>query len=116
MLSNASITHYELTYVAMFLIPIAGAPTLRARLPPWLKWTSAVGLCATVFAFVVAAYPFVEVVNTLAYSSKILGATLLSNVFAVAFYKLRQRAKEVLPHGMDSSRAATSPRSLEGLD
>ena len=90
-LSNASICHYELTYVAMFLVPLVGARGLRDALPGWLRWTSAVGLGATVFAFVISAYPFVEVVNAWAYAVKILGTTAVSNVVAVVFYTVRQR-------------------------
>jgi amino acid transporter len=32
-LSNAAVTHYELTYLAMFAIPLAGAASLRAAAP-----------------------------------------------------------------------------------
>src|SRR6202042_1210621 len=32
-LTNASITHYEISYLAMFTIPLAGAKVLRTRLP-----------------------------------------------------------------------------------
>lgn len=92
-LSNASICHYELTYMAMFLVPLAGAATLRQTLPRWLKVTSAVGLAATLFAFVISAYPFVDVVNTFAYSSKILGTTLFSNTIAIVFYTARARTR-----------------------
>ncbi len=92
-LSNASITHYELTYMAMFLVPIAGSRTLRRALPAWLRWTSATGLCATMFAFVLSAYPFVDVVNTRAYAAKILGTTAVSNIVAALFYAARQRAE-----------------------
>jgi glutamate:GABA antiporter len=90
-LSNASLTHYELTYMAMFAIPVAGAAALRESLPGWLKWVSVVGFCASLFSLLISVYPFVSVVNPLGYAAKIAGTVLLSNVVAVVFYKLRTR-------------------------
>jgi amino acid transporter len=90
-LSNAAITHYELAYLAMFAIPLLGARALRATLPGWLRWTSIAGLCATLFSFIVSAYPFVDVVNPRAYAIKILGTTLLSNIVGYTFYRIRNR-------------------------
>jgi amino acid transporter len=90
-LTNASITHYELSYIAMFAIPLVGAAALRDRLPRWLRWTSLMGLCATLFSFTISAYPFVDVVNPRAYAAKILGTTLLSNIVGYTFYRLRNR-------------------------
>jgi amino acid transporter len=90
-LSNASLTHYEVSYLAMFAIPLVGAAGLRKRLPRWLKWTSAVGLGATLFSLLISAYPFVSVVNPLSYAVKIVGTLLVSNLVAVTFYKTRTR-------------------------
>ena len=42
-LSNASLTHYELAYMAMFAIPLVGSGALRRLLPGWLKWVSLAG-------------------------------------------------------------------------
>jgi glutamate:GABA antiporter len=93
LLSNASLTHYELAYLAMFAIPLFGAVALRRVLPWWLKWLSAVGFAATLFSLMISIYPFVDVVNPWTYGAKILGTTVISNLLAVAFYKLRRRAQ-----------------------
>jgi glutamate:GABA antiporter len=90
-LTNASITHYELSYLAMFAIPLVGSATLRGRLPSWLRWTSIMGFCATLFSFLISAYPFVDVVNPRAYAMKILGTTLVSNIVGYTFYRTRSR-------------------------
>jgi amino acid transporter len=90
LLSNASLTHYELSYLAMFAIPLAGAASLRRSLPRWLKWTSAVGFVSTLFSLLISAYPFVDVVNPQAYAAKILGTVVLSNLTASLLYKLRR--------------------------
>lgn len=90
-LSNASLTHYELMYMAMFAIPLVGAEALRKSLPGWLKWASFAGFCASFFSLLVSAYPFVDVVNPLGYAAKIVGTVVVSNAVAVVFYKLRNR-------------------------
>jgi amino acid transporter len=94
-LSNASLTHYEVAYIAMFAIPLVGSASLRRSLPPWLKWTSIVGLCATVFSLLISAYPFVDVVNPMVYAAKIVCTLLVSNLVAYSFYKLRLRGAAV---------------------
>jgi amino acid transporter len=91
LLTNASLTHYEIAYLAMFAVPLVGRAALRRSLPGWLKWTSATGFAATCFSLLISAYPFVTVVDARAYAAKILGTILLSNVVAVCFYKLRIR-------------------------
>ena len=92
LLSNASLTHYEVAYVAMFAIPLAGAASVRRSLPRWLKWSSVVGLGATIFSLLISAYPFVTVVDPMTYAAKIIGTLLFSNLLAFGFYKLRMRS------------------------
>jgi amino acid transporter len=91
LLTNASLTHYEIAYLVMFAVPLAGAPTLRRSLPAWLRWTSAAGFCSTLFSLLVSAYPFVTVISARAYATKILGTIVVSNLIAVTFYLLRAR-------------------------
>jgi len=90
-LSNASLTHYELMYMAMFAIPMVGGAALRKLLPSWLKWVSLAGFCASLFSLLISTYPFVDVVNPLGYAAKIGGTVVVSNVAAIVFYKLRNR-------------------------
>jgi ABC-type Mn2+/Zn2+ transport system permease subunit len=78
-------------YIAMFAIPLVGAASLRKELPRWLKWTSIVGLCSTLFSLLISAYPFVDVVNAKVYAAKIVCTLLVSNLVAFTFYKLRVR-------------------------
>jgi amino acid transporter len=90
-LSNASLTHYELMYMAMFAIPVVGASALRKSLPRWLKWISLVGFCASLFSLLISVYPFVDVVNPVGYAAKIGGTVFVSNMIALVFYRLRNR-------------------------
>jgi amino acid transporter len=94
LLTNASLTHYEVAYVAMFAIPLFGAAALRRSLPRWLKWTSAVGLASTLFSLFISAFPFVHVVSARTYAAKIIATILLSNLIAVIFYRFRSRAAQ----------------------
>ena len=96
LLSNASLTHYELTYLVMFAAPIAGARALRRQMPLWLKWVCGVGFCATLFSLLISVFPFVEVVNPWVYGGKILGTVVVSNLVALVFYTLR-RGRKVSP-------------------
>lgn len=88
-LANASLTHYEIAYLAMFAIPLVGSAALRKGMPTWLRWTSVVGFIATLFSLLISAYPFVTVVNARSYAAKIIGVTLLSNLFGALFYKVQ---------------------------
>src|ERR1700722_5569278 len=90
-LSNASLTHYELMYMAMFAIPMVGAAALRKLLPPWLKWVSLAGFCASLFSLLISTYPFVDVVNPLGYAAKIVETVVVNNVAPLVFFKLRNR-------------------------
>jgi amino acid transporter len=92
LLSAASLTHYEVAYLVMFAIPIAGSAALRRSLPRWLKWTSVAGFCATAFSLLISAYPFVTVVDARAYAAKILGTILVSNLMGAGFFLMRKRS------------------------
>jgi len=94
LLENASLTHYEVAYVAMFAVPLFGAAALRRSFPLWLKWTSAVGLASTLFSLAISAVPFVKVVSGWGYSARILGTIVVSNLVAVVFYRMRTRSAE----------------------
>jgi amino acid transporter len=90
-LVNTSSELYCLTYLVMFAIPLVGAKLLRIRLPAWVAITSIFGFAFTLFAFILTAYPFVDVVDARAYAAKILGTTLLTNIVGILFYITRNR-------------------------
>ncbi len=91
-LNNSSSALYELAYLAMFAIPIAGAKLLRRRLPRWVAWLSGLGFVATLFSLVVGAYPFLDVPNPLAFALKIVLTVVLINVVGYLFYRIRRPA------------------------
>jgi glutamate:GABA antiporter len=93
LLSNASTTHYEIAYLAMFAVPLLGRATLRRKLPMWLKLTSVAGAISTLFSLLISAYPYVTVVDARTYAVKIIGTVLVSNCVALAFYWARTTTK-----------------------
>lgn len=104
-LSNASLTHYEIMYMVMFAIPVVGASALRKSLPTWVKWIAVVGFLASLFSLLISVYPFVDVVNPVGYAVKIGGTVLVSNMIALVFYKLRNRGRK----NSDSVQSANQP-------
>ncbi len=95
-LNDASSELYGLAYLAMFLIPICGARTLRSRLPRWVAVVCAAGVGSIVFVLLLNIYPFVAVQSPLAFAAKVGGATLVVNAIGYGFYYARNRKKAVL--------------------
>jgi amino acid transporter len=92
LLTNASIVHYAIAYVALFAIPVFGNPRLRAALPAWLKVAAAAGMGASVISLFIAVYPVVDVVSRMAYAAKISSVVLVTNIAGVALYRAGKRA------------------------
>jgi amino acid transporter len=90
-LNDASSEFYALAYLAMFLIPIFGAASLRERLPRWVAVVCAGGVVAIVYVLVLNAYPFVDVRSPGVFAAKIVGTVLLVNACGYLFYRGRQR-------------------------
>jgi amino acid transporter len=88
-LNNASNILYGLAYMAMFVIPLAGAKALRGRIPGWVQGLCAIGFCATLFSCVTNTYPFVDVADPLHFAIKIIATTLLINLLGFVFYRSR---------------------------
>jgi amino acid transporter len=91
-LNDASSEFYALAYLAMFMIPLCGAATVRAMLPRWAAVVCAGGVAAILFVLVMNAYPFLDVRSPGLFAAKIVGAVLLVNACGYAFYLARQRA------------------------
>ena len=94
LLTNTAIASYALAYLAMFAVPIAAGVALRRALPRWLKWVAGVGFLATVFSLTISTFPIVDVVNPKAYAVKLIAITLLSNLLALTYLKMRTNSVE----------------------
>lgn len=91
-LNDASDEFYGLAYLAMFLIPICGAGTVRARLPWGVIVICAVGALTILFILALNAYPFMSAVQPGRFAAKVIGTTLLVNAIGWMFYRSRGRA------------------------
>lgn len=91
-LNDASDEFYALAYLAMFLIPICGARSVRSRLPRGVAVICALGVLAILFILVINAYPFMSAVQPGRFAAKVLGTMLLVNAIGWMFYRSRRRA------------------------
>jgi amino acid transporter len=91
LLTNASIVHYAVAYIALFALPLVGARALRAKLPAWLKVVSAAGALACLVALLIAVYPVVEVVSKASYAAKITAVMVISNMTGILIYRAGSR-------------------------
>lgn len=90
-LNDSASELYALAYLAMFLIPLAGAKALRARLPRWVAPVCGLGVVTIVFCLLFNAYPFVAVGSPGLFATKVLGTTFVLNAVGYIFYRLRSR-------------------------
>ena len=91
LLTNASIVHYAVAYIALFALPLFGARALREKLPAWLKVVSSAGMTACVVSLLIAVYPVVEVVSRTSYAGKITAVMVISNMVGVLIYRAGTR-------------------------
>jgi amino acid transporter len=89
-LNNASTEFYALAYLVMFAIPILGVKLFHGRIPAWVAWVCGAGFLATLFTFLLNAYPFADEANPAKFAVKIVGTTALFNALGYGFYKIRR--------------------------
>jgi amino acid transporter len=91
LITNASIVHYAIAYIALFAIPVFGIAKLRALLPGWLKIAAAAGLASSLVALLIAVYPVVDVVSKMSYAIKISSVVIVTNLAGLALYRAGRR-------------------------
>jgi amino acid transporter len=90
LLTNASIVHYAIAYISLFVIPLFGVRALRDKLPGWLKVVSAAGAVACLESLLISVYPVVDVVSRLSYAAKITFVVVISNMTGILVYRAGQ--------------------------
>ena len=93
LLTNSSIVHYAIAYVALFALPLFGRGILRTALPGWLKAVSMAGLLASLVSLFIAVYPIVDVVSKTAYATKICSVVVIANMTGILIYRSGQRKR-----------------------
>jgi len=98
LLTNVSIVHYAVAYIALFALPLFGVRQLRSRLPLWLKVAAAAGMFSSLVSLLISVYPVVDVVSKAEYAVKITGVVVVSNMAGVLLYRAaRARVKDATP-------------------
>jgi amino acid transporter len=89
LLTEATVAHYAIAYIALFAIPIFGARELRGRLPAWLKVAAGAGMFSSFVGLAISVYPVVAVVSRTVFAAKIMGLVLVTNLLGVLLYRAR---------------------------
>jgi len=98
LLWNASGVFYALTYLAMFVIPLAGLRGLRPRPGRWVRASALSGLAMTILYLAVSIVPLVQVESRTLFALKISGLIALTNFLGLAIY-LAARRRRSIPSG-----------------
>jgi amino acid transporter len=91
LLNNGSNELYGLAYMAMFAVPIIGAPALRKRMPRWVAWVCVAGFLSVLFSVALSCYPFLDVPDPTSFAIKILAFMVLTNLIGYILYRLRRK-------------------------
>jgi amino acid transporter len=97
LLNGASTVHYGIAYVALFAIPLFGAPRLRKSLPRRLRIPALAGLLSSAIGVLIAVYPIIDVLSNLEYAAKIAGVVVVSNLCGVLIYAMERSSRSRHP-------------------
>jgi amino acid transporter len=91
-LDNSSGILYSLTYLVMFALPLIGLRNGAPQPPWWLRWASASGFGVTLLYSVLSIFPIIQVANPLAFSAKVTGVIVGSNLVGACLYRWEKRS------------------------
>jgi amino acid transporter len=86
LVDNAANVFYGIVYLVLFAIPIAGAATIRANAPIWLRLAAICGFGVSLLAIVFTVYPIIDVPSPIIFAAKIIAVTLIANGIGVAIF------------------------------
>lgn len=82
---------YALSYVAIFLAPLAGAAPYRNGCGVWLKIAATSGLAMTLAYIGLSLFPIVDVQSIPLFAAKLVGITIACNLGGMALYRRARR-------------------------
>ena len=97
LLNNSAGIFYALTYLVMFLVPIAGLKDAEPRPPVWLRLAALSGFLMTLLYVVLSVFPIIPVGSRLSFTSKIVGLVVFANLFGGIIFLLQHRKRENSP-------------------
>jgi amino acid transporter len=92
LLDNAGGTLYGLTYLVMFALPLFAPARLGARPPLWLRLAALSGFGVTLVYVVLNVLPIIDVPNPFAFTAKIVGVIVVTNLIGAALLFASRRA------------------------
>jgi amino acid transporter len=95
LVDNAANVFYGIVYFVLFAIPIAGASTIRAGAPFWLRVAAGCGLGVSLLAIFFTVYPIIDVPSRLIFAAKIIGVTLIANAIGLTVFALGRKRRAV---------------------
>ena len=92
LVDNASNIFYGIVYLMLFIIPLAGAASIRAGAPLWLRIAAAAGAIVSLLAIYFAAHPSIDVPNHRTFALKVSATGLIANLIGAAIFALRGKS------------------------
>jgi amino acid transporter len=92
LLDNAGGTLYGLTYLVMFALPLFAPARLGARPPLWLRLAALSGFGVTLLYVVLNVLPIIDVPNPFAFTAKIVGVIVVTNLIGAFLLFASRRA------------------------
>ena len=83
---NAGGIFYGLTYLVLFLIPLAGLRSVSPRAPLWLRAAAASGFLMTALYVVLSVFPIIAVESMMSFALKITAVIVVANVVGAALF------------------------------
>jgi hypothetical protein len=92
-LENCAGIFYGITYLFLFVVPLAGLAAVGGNVPLWLRLACVAGLATTILYVALAVFPIIDVTSWLSFGLKVGGVIVVSNVIGYGLYVLGQKVK-----------------------
>src|SRR6185312_1060557 len=86
LVDNASNIFYGIVYFMLFIIPLAGAASIRSGASLWLRIAAASGAIVSLLGIYFAPHPIIDVPNQRTFALKVSATALIANAIGVAIF------------------------------
>jgi amino acid transporter len=92
LVDNASNIFYGIVYFMLFVIPLAGAASIRSAASPWLRIAAGAGAIVSLLAIYFAPHPIIDVPNQRSFALKVGATAAIANLVGVTIFALRAKS------------------------
>jgi glutamate:GABA antiporter len=92
LVDNASNIFYGIVYFMLFVIPLAGAASIRSGAPAWLRIAAAAGAIVSLLAIYFAVHPIIDVPNQRTFAIKVGATAVIANLVGATIFALRAKS------------------------